>query len=518
MQPLKVELLQPAPPDPARPLARGLGAFIFATSLLLVLFAGTFPFDFTFKSDLATAFDWRLTQYDPHFLDRGQNVLFFMPFSFGLAAIIRPRRRRLQLRLIIVPLASLALTILVETCQRYVSFRDPSLMDIWANTLGGVLGTILYVLAGDRLLAWLARRLIRLKPFARPAVVGSLAGAYALLHLGAILSIHKPGDLSGWDPSYPLIAGNELTGDRPWHGAIQRIALADRAISSDEASRLFFGEEPSTVFGDSLVGSYQLSGAGPYADSSNQMSRLIWTGKPFALPRSQPMIDAEHWLKSESSIEPSNRRIMKSAQVTFLCTVMTDSLDQRGPARLAGISSNTLQRNLQLGQEFGDLSVRMRMAARNTPELFLPNVFLPNVPRQIIVTEKNAEVVVYVDGHEQGRMLITPEAKVIWRFYPRGFGIRLKEYGFRAYAAIYRALVFIPFSALLGLALLLTNLPTRSRVLLAIAYELAMIGTLETILGKQAGAFQPTNLLISLLLAFGTLGVLVAWRHIKTLD
>ncbi len=44
------------------------------------------------------------------------------------------------------------------------------------------------------------------------------------------------GDFSGWQ-RYPLIVGNEATGDRPWRGKVFLVALYDRALDQDEVQR-----------------------------------------------------------------------------------------------------------------------------------------------------------------------------------------------------------------------------------------------------------------------------------------
>ena len=43
------------------------------------------------------------------------------------------------------------------------------------------------------------------------------------------------GTFTNWDPDYPLLLGNEQTGDRPWLGSIERIVLYARPISAAEA-------------------------------------------------------------------------------------------------------------------------------------------------------------------------------------------------------------------------------------------------------------------------------------------
>src|SRR5262249_40114352 len=151
-------------------LARGLAGFLFVVSLLVVLFAGTFPFDFavpvqsTAIQEVRQTFDWQWVQYDPHYIDRIENLLFLMPFGFAVAALIRPRRQRAAWQLAAALAGSALLSITIEVLQTFVSFRDPSLMDVWCNTVGGVVGALIYVLIGDRLLKAAANVLLLLRP------------------------------------------------------------------------------------------------------------------------------------------------------------------------------------------------------------------------------------------------------------------------------------------------------------------------------------------------------------------
>ncbi len=54
------------------------------------------------------------------------------------------------------------------------------------------------------------------------------------------------GDLSTWDPSYPLLLANELEVDRPWLGSFHLVALYDRALSPAEVAQNF-GAGPALV-------------------------------------------------------------------------------------------------------------------------------------------------------------------------------------------------------------------------------------------------------------------------------
>lgn len=48
-----------------------------------------------------------------------------------------------------------------------------------------------------------------------------------------------PGDFSTWNPRFPLLLGNETTGDYPWRGEIYLVAIYNRALSLDEVRQNF---------------------------------------------------------------------------------------------------------------------------------------------------------------------------------------------------------------------------------------------------------------------------------------
>jgi hypothetical protein len=49
-----------------------------------------------------------------------------------------------------------------------------------------------------------------------------------------IFSTDLSGDFSQWSEKYPLVLGNEKTGDRPWDGELYQVAIYSRALSKDE--------------------------------------------------------------------------------------------------------------------------------------------------------------------------------------------------------------------------------------------------------------------------------------------
>lgn len=507
MSAVKIRILPPGSYPTIEGLVRGLRIFILVVSLLAILFAATFPFDFT-PSVRGRPFDWRWNPYDPGYTDRIENILLFVPFGFGLASVIRSRKFMRAIQLSAALTLGAILTTSVEIIQMYVSFRDPSLADLWCNTLGSVTGAILFMLSGEKALRMAARQLLRLKPLAEPSLLAGLLTAYSLLHLAAPLVIRNPADLSVWDTTMPLIVGNELSGDRGWHGAIRQIVLADRAASARQAYDLAHGADPASIFGSSLIGHYELKGQAPYSDLSGHLPPLQWADKP-SEPTSDDlvMVSPTNWLRTAVAVAPATWRIRQSRQFTLACLVQTFNPDQHGPARILSISRKVGDHNLQIGQEYSSLSLRVRTAVRSMPDLDLAGAFADTHWHHIVVTHKDAQIVAYLDGYEHGRVQITPEAKVIWRLYPRG-GVRLRmeKYGLGSYAAIYRLLVFIPFSALLGAMLRTGRWNAKMKRWIAVLAILAMTAPLETILALQTAAgFQLKNPLISLAIELVTL-------------
>ncbi len=53
----------------------------------------------------------------------------------------------------------------------------------------------------------------------------------------AVASAPTTGDFTNWDTSYPLVVGNELTGDRPWLGTLHLVAVYGRALSGGEVAQ-----------------------------------------------------------------------------------------------------------------------------------------------------------------------------------------------------------------------------------------------------------------------------------------
>jgi len=82
---------------------------------------------------------------------------------------------------------------------------------------------------------------VRVKKLFRAGVAQHLAVTYDYVRENVFLDGQKVreatlpgGDFSNWDASYPLMLGNEATGNRPWSGKIFLVAIYNRGLSAAE--------------------------------------------------------------------------------------------------------------------------------------------------------------------------------------------------------------------------------------------------------------------------------------------
>ena len=522
MPPIKITI---KPVVNHEPIVRALAHFVLATSVLFIFFAALFPFDFNFPrtgllQEIRAKFD---SSPEPAVLqDRVQNFLFFVPLGFGLAASIRPRHgRAVAARLIGALVVGAALSLTVEVLQVFLGHRDPTWLDVLMNTLGSAAGAAVVTFGGSRAVEdAIARPFAQLKRYATLRNVTVVLVLYTLAQFAIPFRAGNRALLDNWDVNFPLIVGNEAGGDRGWAGRVWQVDLASRAATPQQVREIFETRGAPGVMRDTLVASYQTMGNGPFADAAGLNKPLAWANQDArdeasapttglaTSPTSQPArVNLDRWLRTTGAIAPAIHRIRQTSQFTLAATVATDETYQTGPARVVSVSGGIYRRNLSIMQDRADLSLRLRTPLLgddgSAPEGLVDDVFDSTDPRHVVVTYADPLMVVYVDGVERGRMEITPEAEFIWRMYPRPrWKVRLGAYGFRAYAVVYRLLVFIPFAALLAAATALSGKPQRVQFAIAAGAIVVVALVLELIMGSlTASGFQPRNLSISLLIA-----------------
>lgn len=416
-------------------LSRKAGIITFF-GLVLVLSITLFPFNFNFKEQGKS-----LDYYFPimgwgesGILDILKNVFLLIPFGFGLTCLMSKRMLLAKTAsLLIVIIAVFGLSYIVETLQIYLPSREPSLVDVFSNSAGGILGYFcFYIIKQNLLLSFLG---------------------YAVFVFIMMIPLQWAKSLKNWDNTFSLLLGNEQTGDRPWQGSIFSLYIADRALSTEEVAQAFSGENIFDIFGKSLLTYCQLNDNGSYHDEVRRLPDLVRKGEPHDLQQSKNIfMDTIHWFETSRPPVFLTQRIMESSQFTLGITASTRDTRQFGPARIVSISANTFSRNFTLGQKGSDLVFRLRtpLTGKNgtSPQMIVSDVFLTTNPHNLIITYDRSVLLIYVDEVlNSSRLELAPGA------IPFNYLFHLKAFNLVGYKIMYYAVLFFPLGMLLSVSM-----------------------------------------------------------------
>ncbi|MGH8001532.1 MAG: VanZ family protein [Brasilonema sp.] len=115
-------------------------------SILVVLVATLYPFNFSFPDSLSLQLIIASFDNTSSFGDLVNNILLFMPLGFGFTALLQRKMMKLMSKLLIVILISAGLSSIVEILQVFLPSRTPTPADIVNNTIGGLVGIICFYL------------------------------------------------------------------------------------------------------------------------------------------------------------------------------------------------------------------------------------------------------------------------------------------------------------------------------------------------------------------------------------
>jgi VanZ family protein len=332
-----------------RALPLAIGLIVFATAVPVELRAATRP---TLEFGV---------------FDVVGNLLLYVPLGLALAH----RRPLIALGL------GLLLSASIETIQVWFVGRYAGLFDILANTCGVAVGF------------WLVLQL-RGYPSDRLGVpVGrglSLIGLTGILMLSPLwLGPSARTDFANWAADFQLLAGNEVTGDRPWKGRIDVLGVFAGSTTRQEAKRL-------SIAGDAeLAAALRATTSGYVTDSP-----LVFNGS-----------SAHHFAAGVASGLYSNAR--KTGQLTVVVRAAADSTLQDGFPRLVSFSKNTTARNFDVLQQGARLWFRIRtpVSGTNGMDWDLPvktsPVLVDGQPLTIVATYDGAVARVFADGRLVGR-------------------------------------------------------------------------------------------------------------------
>jgi VanZ family protein len=466
---------------------------IVTWNLLLVLVSTLFPFDFSFKNgfsvkEIASSF---ITS--SHLIDRVANVLLFLPLGFGFTGLLQSRRFGVVAKLAIVLIVSAGLSFTVEVLQVFLPSRYPTGYDILNNSIGGFLGSLFFHLWSFKILSYASALIEKIKNcLSIKKLTACFIGYMALTFLISI-AWQSPTSLRNWDLTFPLLLGNERTGDRPWQGYVSEVYMTDRAISQEQVARAFSDKRFFDTLGDSLLAEYQLTGKGSYRDRTGHLPDLSWRGKPSdAQTGPGVFVTSSRWLETAAPATAIAQRSRETSQFTLNTTVATADTAQTGPARIVSLSKDPEHRNFTLGQEGAHLVFRLRtpITGENGTyfNLVVPNVFADTNRHHLIITYSGSVLQFYIDKLQNSH------------------SFDLSKMAPKSYKVLYYGLIFIPLGSFL--ALIATISKGRFIFYIFLMYGGILLPSLllEGILASESGrSISLENLLLSILITSGTM-------------
>lgn len=431
-----------------------LASVVIICSLLLIMVSTLFPFDFSLKDRFSIQAIASRFNHPSNLKDLLANILLFLPFGFGLACLIQ-RRLSGGVALVMTLTGSVGLSVTAEVLQILLPSRFPTLTDVLTNTIGGFLGFLCFhfwqlkVLSHPSRLTEKRRQWLSLKTLS----VGFFG--YATLAFLITIALQNAANLSNWDPTFPLLLGNEQTGDRPWQGHIANVLIADKALSEEEVARTFSAER--SPIAANLVAEYQLIDK-DYRDQTGHLPDLSWRGTSLAAQDTMgAFLTNSHWLKTPTSAASITRKIRETSRFSLSTTVATASPIQTGPARIISLSTDPFQRNFTLGQEGNHLVFRLRtpLTGENgtNPELLIPGVFADTNVHHLIAIYNGSVLQVYVDQLQHlSSLKLSPDVTLFRYLLPfENWDAHLNTFGVEVYRILYYGLIFVPLGLLLAL-------------------------------------------------------------------
>lgn len=486
-------------------------------SILLVLLLTLFPFNF-FSRNLSTI-DYRnlifigIRYNEP--IEALANVFLFIPLGFSLTCLMQKRKLEGIVALVVIQALSSAFSLTIEVLQVFLPSRLPSLIDLLTNSVGAFLGFLCFRLWGVKILSHALALAEKSKGYLSVEKLTLAFIGYATFSF--LISIHFANatnfwNLQNWDQTFPLLLGNEPTGDRPWHGHISEVYITDRAISEEEVAQAFSEKGPFASIKNSLLASYRLTGKGRYSDQTGHLPDLSWKREPPEVQDERGVfLSSDHWLQTDTSVAYMTQKIRESSQFTLSATVATADTKQTGPARIISLSYDPALRNFTIGQEGTDLVFRLRTPLTGRggtkPEIIVSNIFTDTNPHHLLITYSPLFFKIYVDRLQNLYSLeITPEFTFMWYLAHSGGRIDIKNSEIEFYKIMYYGFIFLPQGFII--ALISQKLRKRSviQILLILGGSLLPSLILQAIFASMNGMdAKLENLLLSMFITGGSM-------------
>jgi len=246
-------------------------------------------------------------------------------------------------------------------------------------------------------------------------MLAAMMTSFAVLALGISALLQARTRLSNWAEDYPLLIGNEATGDRPWRGRVFRLSMTNAATPFESVRR--FSDGASTVLPGVRIAEFDFSGSAPYKDRSGNVPDLQWTYDASESTPAGVQLSGLSWLATRGTASALARRASQANGFTLRMMCATDDPNQYrdGPVRIVSNSVSPFRRNFTVGQEGEDLVVRLRTPAtgENGARFVtrVPGIFSTTAIRDVLVTYNGSTLFAAAAGtHRTARTNLTPGA------------------------------------------------------------------------------------------------------------
>jgi VanZ family protein len=445
-------------------------------SFVIIAKVTLFPLDFTLE---AKGLSWKLLILTPGTETDWEivaNSLLYFPLGFATSAYFRTQRMTEFKLFTLNLLISFALSYLCEVLQSFLPSRYPSWTDVGSNMAGGIFG-YLFTFTWER--------------------KSPLLFLIVYFAAACLLAVFMQGStgLKNWNTSYPLVIGNEHTGNRPWKGAVSEFYITRKAATENDIRRIFADRSPVPVFSDKLVVYYKKDGSQGYRDELGKSPPLeITHGSDNSGRQGSP------WFETVRAPRDVTNQLVMSSQFTLGATITTQDRNQTGPARIISLSADANQRNFTLGQDGQDLIFRLRTsltgANGSRPALRVPMVFSTPEVRHVVVTYDGTHLHVYVDGRKSPESLNLTPALFVYN------SVRQVDVPSSKIATLlYCGIIFLPIGVMLFLALKQAKLNSDLHLILVGGFIVCVISmTLEGLLVFVSGRqMEAENILLGIL-------------------
>ena len=356
------------------------------------------PYDFVQVSSVPSG---RVLQFGAYQFEIGDfllNVCLFVPIGALMHHEGCSRSRALSYICLSVMLSAGLLSLSIELSQAFLPARDSSLFDVLANTSGALVGVAVDATWGTSI----ASRFESWRIGMSPAMLAAMMTSFAVLALGISALLQARTRLSNWTDDYPLLIGNEATGDRAWRGRIFRLTITDAATPFESVHR--FSDGASVVLQGAQLADYDFSGSAPYEDSSGNLPDFQWTHHSSKSTSPDVELSDVSWLETRSSASVLSRRVREANAFTLRVMCATDDTNEYrdGPVRIVSNSVSPFRRNFTIGQEREDLVVRLRTPETGDNgshfETRASGVFSTTAVRDVLVTYNGATLLTAASG------------------------------------------------------------------------------------------------------------------------